>query len=145
MKKKLMIGCIGIIFMLVTITMVSAVSDNTTEKKESPLYKLRTNRATNLKIKEFIKTRFTQNRLFLFRENVEYDKDLSIIDMMEAKWTTDPFNYFCQTVGYLTACHCQHSDSDESNEDHSNFMESKFPCTALCVNTYLTECTCHNR
>ena len=60
--------------MLTAITMVSAVSDNTTEKKESPLYKFRAERANeidNQHIRNSI-TRFLNNRLyFLPRVSIE--------------------------------------------------------------------------
>ena len=65
MNKKIVIGCIGIVFMLVAITMVSAVGNKTTAKKESPLYKLRTNRANSNKNIKIIDN-FLKDRVFYF-------------------------------------------------------------------------------
>ena len=44
MKKKLIIGSILAVLMLTTLSFVSVVGSVTTEKKESPLYKIRTKR-----------------------------------------------------------------------------------------------------
>ena len=71
MNKKIIFGCIGIVFMLVAITMVSAVNTKTTEMNESPLFKIRKNNAI-LNIKEKIKIKY--NRIifapfFILNEN----------------------------------------------------------------------------
>jgi hypothetical protein len=69
MNRK--ITCIGVlaVFMLVTISFASAVETNQTniDKKESPLYGIRTRRAISEKIVniiENIKTKFFGERLF---------------------------------------------------------------------------------
>lgn len=66
MKKKLMIFCILSVFMLVTITFASAVNVrtlNTADKRISPLFGIRTKKATGI-IFEKIKTRFIRSRIF---------------------------------------------------------------------------------
>jgi hypothetical protein len=68
MNKKIMAISILAIFMLLAISYATAVSTTNTEKKESPLYGLRTRRATTEKISniiENIKTNFLGNRIFL--------------------------------------------------------------------------------
>ena len=70
MNKKILIISILAAFILITISFTSTVSSNTktnTKNKESPLYKIRTNRAIgkNLgKILENIKTKFFGERIF---------------------------------------------------------------------------------
>jgi hypothetical protein len=67
MKKKLMIGSIFAILMLITLFFVSVVGSETIEKKESPLYKIRTRRAIyrNLgEIYEKIIIKFQGRRFF---------------------------------------------------------------------------------
>lgn len=71
MNKKLVIGCIGIVFMLVAISMASAVSSKRVEKKESPLFKVRTENAigqegkTKERVYNFL-IRFVKNRVVFF-------------------------------------------------------------------------------
>lgn len=76
MNKKLIIVCIGVVFMLTVLSIASAVNvkkDN--EKKISPIFNLRINRAIDFKF-DNIRSRFTtSNRLFfnaitLFRNGV---------------------------------------------------------------------------
>jgi hypothetical protein len=66
-KKITIIGCV-VLFMLVTIPLVSAITQNTDiEKKDSPLYGIRAKRATGEKISkifEKIKARFLEERVF---------------------------------------------------------------------------------
>lgn len=68
MKKKIVVGCISLIFMMLAISFATAINTNTKdEKTASPLYQLRTNQAVNKKtdqIKENIKTNFLTNRIF---------------------------------------------------------------------------------
>ena len=71
MKKKIVIGCIIIIFMLVTISLVTAVNipSKKTEQKNSPLFEIRAKKAVNNEntkdlVKIVFKRCFTQ-RIFL--------------------------------------------------------------------------------
>ena len=69
MNKKILIISILAVLMLVTISLASATNTNTTntEKKESPLWTIRTKRAISEKINniiENIKTKFLGERIF---------------------------------------------------------------------------------
>ena len=69
MKKKMIVIGLLVVFMMLTISFSTAVSTNgaNTSKKESPLYRLRTTRATREKINviiDNIKTRFFGERMF---------------------------------------------------------------------------------
>ena len=68
MKKKLIIGSLLAVFMLVAISFVSSAEVNANiEQRESPLYGIRTRRATTEKISniiENIKTKFLGERMF---------------------------------------------------------------------------------
>jgi hypothetical protein len=69
MNKKILFGSFLAIIMIVAISFASAVETNTTdvEKKESPLYGLRTRRATTEKISNIInniKAKFLGERMF---------------------------------------------------------------------------------
>ena len=64
MNKKIFLISILAVFMLVTISFASAINSNTTnvEKKESPLYRIRTRLAIGEKIGQIFKNIF----LFIF-------------------------------------------------------------------------------
>jgi hypothetical protein len=68
MKKKIIIGSLLAVFMLVAISYATAVNNNTNaESKESPLFGIRTRRAVTEKISKLIdnvKTRFIGERVF---------------------------------------------------------------------------------
>jgi len=70
MKKKIVIGCIGLVFMLLAISFGTAVDSNISTKEEktvSPLYQIRTNSAIRKKIndiRENIKINFLEDKLF---------------------------------------------------------------------------------
>jgi len=68
MNKKIMIGSILAVFMLVAISVISSAETNiNVEKKESPLFSIRKSRAISEKITsiiENIKTRFLGDRIF---------------------------------------------------------------------------------
>jgi len=68
MNKKILIISILAVFMLVAISFASAVSSNSTdEKRESPLFRVRTRRAIGERLeelKENIKARFVGERVF---------------------------------------------------------------------------------
>lgn len=64
--KKIIYLSILVVFMLVAISFATAANTKTAksiEKKESPLYKIRTNGAIGKNI-DVIKTKFMENRLF---------------------------------------------------------------------------------
>ena len=86
MKKKIMIGGIIVIFMLVTISFASAINTNNinAERKESPLYKIRTELAIKEKIGKIfvlIKTRFLGERIFFIP--IEWIKQKIFPDIMD--------------------------------------------------------------
>jgi len=66
MNKKILIGSILAVLMLVAISFATTVSSNTTtnEKKETPLYKIRTKLAIGEQIKDMA-TKFLKTREFL--------------------------------------------------------------------------------
>ena len=77
MNRKITISAIFVIFMLVAITMVSAVSNKRIEKKESPLFKIRVQDTITEK-KEILKERMNnffvnliENKIFLYVPLIE--------------------------------------------------------------------------
>ena len=80
MNKKILSISILAIFLLVAISFASAVGTNTSdaEKKESPLYGIRTKRAIGEKIGnilENIKTKFLGERMFFLRfDKLSYER-----------------------------------------------------------------------
>ena len=68
MKRKFLICSVLAILMLVTISYASVISANdTVERKESPLYKIRTIKAIGERledIREIIKSRFIEDKIF---------------------------------------------------------------------------------
>ena len=67
MKKKILIIGISVAFMLVTISYATALRTTEVEKKESPLFRLRAQKAIKEKINtilESIKTKFIGERVF---------------------------------------------------------------------------------
>jgi len=69
MNKKLLVVSILAVFMLVAISFSTVVSSNTTtdEKRESPLFRVRTRKAIGERLqelKENIKTKFIGDRVF---------------------------------------------------------------------------------
>jgi hypothetical protein len=102
MNKKILVVSISVVFMLVTISYASAINANNidTEKKESPLYRIRTRRTITEKIGlivENIKTKFLGERMFflpfqsfIFRNS--YSSRLQFGKDTESGWTCDQFN-----------------------------------------------------
>jgi hypothetical protein len=98
MKKKILIVSIFGIFMLVAISFASAVTTNTINdnKKDSPLYRIRTKTAIREKINKIIdniKTRFLGERVFFvpFYWIIKRDGSQTIILFSEdPKCTTSP-------------------------------------------------------
>lgn len=73
--------------MLVTITMATAVNTKKTEeKKESPLYGIRTNRAISEKIQN-LKTKFFGNRLFFLPFQWNRNNNLNLRNRLNEKDT----------------------------------------------------------
>ena len=66
MNKKVIVGCIGAVFILTAISLASALnvsSERSVVKKESPLFQIRTKQSIGEKIEE-IKTEFLGERIF---------------------------------------------------------------------------------
>ena len=78
MKKKIVIA---VILMFLLVSIVNATQNKIEDKNESPLFKIRKNRATEALLKEKILINFIQGRLY-FRPIVlnEHDFDLIIYD-----------------------------------------------------------------
>ena len=97
MKKKLLLGSILAVFMLVTISFASAINTTNTQttKKESPLYKIRIGRAISEKISQIfenIKTSFLGERLFylpLFIKKINFVDEPTIYDTKGNNWCLD--------------------------------------------------------
>jgi len=94
MDKKVVIGSIFVVLMLVTITYASAATNNTAEEKESPLYGIRARRAINEKVTsiiENIKTRFLSERIFFLPFRSTNKLELSLRDLITDKTPTELF------------------------------------------------------
>jgi hypothetical protein len=99
MKKKLIIGSLLAVFMLVTISYATAVNNNTNaESKESPLFGIRTRRAVTEKITniiENIKTKFLGERIFFLPYQWPRNSDLPNLYTEYGKFNTcDTFRCF---------------------------------------------------
>ena len=97
MNKKLLIVSILCVFTLVAISYASAINTTTViEKKESPLFGIRTRRAVREKIGEIIeniKTKYIGERVFFLPFQWSINSDgIPIRKRMEYKsaWYTDP-------------------------------------------------------
>jgi hypothetical protein len=102
MKRKITIVSIITILMLVTISYETALNTKDVEKKESPLYKIRTKNAIKEKIGEIIKnikTRFLNRRIFFIPGDRFYYTES--FDFWE--WTTKPSPAICQKAPVYTA------------------------------------------
>jgi hypothetical protein len=67
MNKKILFGSILAVLMLVAISYATALGTTNVEKKESPLYRIRTRQAINEKVSEIIKdikAKFFGERIF---------------------------------------------------------------------------------
>ena len=84
MNKKILTISILAIFMLVTISFATAITTNTTDtqKRESPLFKIRTRLAIGERIKD-LTTKFLKTRIFLpfqwLRNKIHTDSMASIV------------------------------------------------------------------
>jgi len=106
MKKKIVIISILTVLFLISVTMASAINtaDIKKEKKESPLYKIRTNRAISEKIQK-LKTKFFGERLFflpfqLFKNN----NNLNLRDKLNNKEFTRIDSFTCTPTGAFCGC-----------------------------------------
>lgn len=103
MNKKILLVSILAVFMLVAISFATAVSSNTTTTKgrESPLYKIRTNRAIKEKIGEII-SNYKGERLFYLpftffpTKNHFSVRDMLINKCREGQYSTGPYYTFCR-------------------------------------------------
>jgi hypothetical protein len=116
MNKKILIGIFLAVFLLVSISFVSSAEvNNDVEKKESPLYRLRTKRAITEKISEIvknIKTKFLGERLYFLPASwLIYENDFSARELLgikeQIKTEADgPFSCVagCYTIGCTMMC-----------------------------------------
>lgn len=108
MKNKITIICILTVFMLLTISFATAVNTNAkTNKKESPLFQIRTQGAIKDNIKEGKEkisdmiTSFINNRVYLRIPLLEYM--LGKGQNQNHLWSS-PSGTFCPSMGCLTYC-----------------------------------------
>ncbi len=85
MNKKIIVLSILTVFMLVAISLVSAVNiEKTVEKKESPLFGIRTKRVININ-RENIKAWFIGNRIFFLPFQINRNNNQNIRDIIQGK------------------------------------------------------------
>jgi hypothetical protein len=111
MNKKILLFSIVAVFMLLTISFASAINTNNTynERKESPLFRIRTRRAITEKITnriDNIKTNFLGERIFFLPLLQLRDKEMiSARDFL--KIHTDLLTWGCFTCyGFYSVCEC---------------------------------------
>ena len=101
MNKKIVIVCVLAVFMLVAISYATAVeTENNTKEKESPLFSIRTRTAIGEQmknIKERIRARFTQNRLFFLLPlaSVQSPAIRNLLDSKTSGWYTGCPSFEC--------------------------------------------------
>jgi len=108
MKKKIAIISFLAVLFLISVSMASAINtaDIKKEKKESPLFGIRTNRAISEKIQN-IKTKFFGNKLFFLPFQLIRNNNQNIRERLnEKEFTVDSFT--CNPTGYcscsITSC-----------------------------------------
>ena len=92
MNKKILIGSVLTILMLVTISFATAVTSNTNkdvENKESPLFRIRTKLAIGERIKN-LAIIFLRQRIFFLPFQWLSHEILSIRDRLNCKQTQNP-------------------------------------------------------
>jgi len=115
MNKKLLVVSILAVFMLVAISFASAVSSNTTtdEKRESPLFRIRTRKAIGERLgelKDTIRSRFIGERVFFLPfQWLRNGKDLSVRRRLGEK-TQDG-----ATCGSSDTCNPHHATCDHGH------------------------------
>ncbi len=119
MNKKILVVSILTIFMLMAITFATAIQTTNTQKKESPLYKIRTRLAIGeriLTLKETIKAKFLGERLFFLPFQWLKDGHQSHRFETEKHATqvcpTCPGTVCMTNICYETQCLCQTQSSD---------------------------------
>ena len=104
MKKKIIIGSILAVFMLMTISFVSTAEVSTNiEQRESPLYSIRTRRAIGEKVSniiENIKAKFLGERIFFMPFKIPRNRAIDIPNLHD---TYKGETYSCPTCDDL-AC-----------------------------------------
>jgi hypothetical protein len=113
MKRKVIIGSILAILML-TLSIVTVVGSETStaENKESPLYRIRTNRAISERVESIVKGIYTnflgENRVFFIPMrliNRVYDNSRTDTASGFEKWCPDPtFLPIGETCGIVATC-----------------------------------------
>jgi len=119
MNKRILIFGALTVFMLVTISFASAINNNTTtqvDKKESPLYRIRTRAAIGEKIGQIfknIKAKFLRERIFfmpigLLRNNINDDSMASIVvnTCVFNPCTWEEYCYTCDEYCYTSEKQC---------------------------------------
>ena len=103
MKKKIIVGCVIIMIVVVSMTMVSAVNTKKSKKKTSPIFNLRTNRAINFNF-DAIKSRFINNeRLFFSPEILSIQESyINSRHNFYAKWRSN--DLYCLTYEGTVDC-----------------------------------------
>jgi|GEM_PF-4928086 len=111
MNKKILIFGVLTTLMLVTISFATAIQTTNTDKKESPLYGIRTRLAIGEKIqnlKETIKTRFIGDRLFFLPFKWQETMSKNVRNRLNEKSVyTDPcgFSVNAVTCKYYLSCY----------------------------------------
>ncbi len=107
MNKKILAISILAVFMLVAITIASAINTTNTNKKESPLFGIRTKLATGERLqylKETVKARFVGDRLFFLPFNfLLKNSELSASQQLQVKAITIILDN-CNPTSTYTAC-----------------------------------------
>ena len=82
MNKKLLILAMATVLMLVTVSMLAAAGNKTVEKKESPLFKFRTNQFVKENLKERFQFKSMRERIFFnfgFLSRDQYENELGTV------------------------------------------------------------------
>ena len=105
MKKKLIIGSILAVFLLITISIVTAVgSETTTETKESPLFRIRARQAISERVGDIIWNIYAnflgESRLVFVPSLQRYIKGNELFTGASIKWATCACTCFiCTKLG----------------------------------------------
>jgi len=96
MKKKIVIFAMLATTMILAVSMASAINtaDIKKEKKESPLFGIRTNRAISEKIQK-LKTKFLGERLFFLPFQLFKNNNLNLRDRLNQKHTDGSIDTEC--------------------------------------------------
>lgn len=135
MNKKIIIGCISIIFILTTITTATNNRPaNSYEKKTSPLFSIRTNKAIQNE-RVLLNSRFIKSRIFIIAFKGENtNKNLQIRNLIQNKNTAEDLT--CQYV--FTICnptHCMRPTDCGVNTCSGQHTCANTVCTYPCQNS----------